>query len=328
MDNSRPASCTLDTRNRQHFVTFIEAHPASSVRTAWLYINRIAGGYDKSQQHTEIRNLIREEGLQIVEFSSPQQLADHLAAGDETQPDFVVSVGGDGTAAALATLTEGRVPIAIYPAGTENVLAKYLNIPPDFASFRKMLSRRHIQRIDAGRCGDRTFLLMLSAGFEAEVVHQVHRRRRGHLSKLHYMLPTFGALRSYPYRQLELDLELEDGSRTQTEGYWVFAFNVPRYALGFQLAPQACPEDGLLDVCVLTQKGCWATTNYITALLSGSISRRPDMKTYRVRSLRIRCPDGPVPLQIDGDPAGFTDATAQVLPSYIPLIVPPPPKAR
>lgn len=309
-------------------MSFTDAKTASSINTAWLYINRIAGGYDKSQQHAEIRKLIREEGLQIVEFGSPQELADHLAAGGEVRPDFVVSVGGDGTAAALATLTEGEVPIAIYPAGTENVLAKYLDIPPDFASFRKMLAKRHIRRIDAGRCGDHTFLLMLSAGFEAEVVHQVHKRRRGHLSKFNYMLPTFGTLRSFPYHRLELELELEDGSHTQTEGYWVFAFNVPRYALGLQLAPQATPEDGLFDICVLTEKGCWATTNYITALLAGTITRRSDMKTFRARSLTIRCPQGPVPVQTDGDPSGFTDVTVEVLPSYIPLIVPPPPKAR
>ena len=224
----------------------------------------------------------------------------------------------------IAGQTQGEVPLAIYPAGTENVLAKYLQIPTDFDAFAQMIAQQHVVRLDTGRCNDRTFLLMLSAGFEAEVVHQVHQRRQGHLSKFDYVLPTFRNMSSYAYPSIELDVEQEDGTHVQTEGTWAFVFNVPRYALGTQLAPQAQPNDGLLDVCVLKKKGLLATATYITALLAGRISLRRDLQYFRARSLKIHTPGGPLPIQTDGDPAGQTDATISVQPNHLPLIVPAP----
>ncbi|MEW4562595.1 diacylglycerol kinase family protein [Bremerella sp. JC770] len=300
-----------------------ETSQATSTETAWLFINRIAGGYDKPQHHERLRQLLKDLGLLTVEINSPQQLACQWEDDAVPRPDFIVSVGGDGTAAMIAGQTGGTVPIAIYPAGTENILAKYLKIPTDIGAFAKMLAKRTVRHLDAGQVGDRTFMLMLSAGFEAEVVHRVHQRRNGHLTKFHYVRPTFELLAKYPYPRLELDIELADGSRTQTEGYWVFAFNVPRYALGLEMAPDARPDDGLLDICVLTQKGFGSTTAYITSLLSGTITQRSDMQCFQARSVDLRSASGPVPLQTDGDPAGFTDTRISVLPSYLPLMVPP-----
>jgi len=304
-------------------VTFTETRRATSTETAWLFINRIAGGYDKPQRHAQLRSLLKDLGLNTIEINSPEQLACQWEDETATRPDFIVSVGGDGTAAMIAGQTGGSVPIAIYPAGTENIFAKYLKIPQDIGAFSKMLSKRAVRRFDAGQIGDRTFLLMLSAGMEAEIVHRVHGRRNGHLTKFHYVRPTFEMFANYAYPQLELDIELEDGTRTQTEGFWAFAFNVPRYALGLEMTPDAVPDDGLLDLCVLTQSGFGSTAAYITSLLSGTIVRRSDVKQFRARSAEIRCHSGPVPLQTDGDPAGFTDVHLSVRPSYLPLIVPP-----
>ncbi|PQO40997.1 hypothetical protein C5Y97_05335 [Blastopirellula marina] len=304
-------------------VTVTETHQITSLGSAWLFINRIAGGSDKSHQHAQLRALLAKLGVEMREINSPEQLLTQWRDDSLARPDFIVSVGGDGTAAMIAGLTGGQVPIAIYPAGTENILAKYLRIPTDFDAFATMLTQRQVHHFDAGKCDERTFMLMLSAGFEAEVVHQVHGQRQGHLSKFHYVLPTFGLMRSYRYPKIELDIDLEDGTRTQTIGYWAFVFNFPRYALGLELAPNARPDDGLLDVCVLTQKGFWATNSYICSLLSGSLSGRSDVAYFRARSLKIHCAEGALPLQTDGDPAGFTDVTVSVQPGYLPLIVPP-----
>lgn len=304
-------------------MTTTDTRQATSTDTAWLFINRIAGGYDKPQRHASLRQLLQDLGLNTVEINSPEQLACQWADDTAARPEFIVSVGGDGTAAMIAGHTGGTVPIAIYPAGTENILAKYLRVPTDIGAFAKMLSKRVVKRLDAGQIDDRTFLLMLSVGFEAEVVHHVHGRRSGHLTKFHYVKPTFEMLAKYPYPKLELDIELADGSRTQTEGYWVFAFNVPRYALGLEMTPDAVPDDGLLDICVLTQKGFGATTSYITSLLSGRMPYRSDVKRFQAKSAEIRCATGPVAMQTDGDPAGFTDTRLSVLPNYLPLIVPP-----
>lgn len=304
-------------------VTATETRSQTSLGSAWLFINRIAGGIDRSHQHAQLRELLDRMGIAMREINSPSQLTAQWQDDSLPRPDFIISVGGDGTAAMIAGLTCGQVPIAIFPAGTENVLAKYLQIPTDFDAWAKMITKRQVRRYDAGMCGDRTFMLMLSAGFEAEVVHQVHDQRQGHLSKFNYVLPTFGLMRNYHYPKLDLDIELEDGTRTQTSGYWAFAFNFPRYALGLELTPKAKPDDGLLDVCVLTQKGFWATNSYICSLLSGSIAGRSDVTYFRARSLKIHCEEGSVPLQTDGDPAGFTDIDISVQPGYLPLVVPP-----
>ena len=115
---------------------------------------------------------------------------DEVAAGRtgwhaEGRLRALVGVGGDGTAAELVNRTAPGVPMAILPAGNENLLARYLGLATRPEGCCRTIVGGHVVRLDAGRAAGRIFLLMAGCGFDAEVVRRVHGRRHGHISRMH-----------------------------------------------------------------------------------------------------------------------------------------------
>ena len=89
----------------------------------------------------------------------------------------LVGVGGDGTAAELTNRTTPNLPITLLPAGTANLIAKYLKLPYDPQKCAEMISNGATITFDAGRANGRLFLVMVSAGVDADVVFRVHAAR-------------------------------------------------------------------------------------------------------------------------------------------------------
>ena len=131
----------------------------------------------------------------------------------------LVAAGGDGTVAELVNRTAVGMPIAVFPMGTANLLAGYLNIFPKFQPFARMLRRGATVRLDAGAANGRIFLLMVGCGFDAEVVHRLHSTRGGHISMWSYAKPIFESIRSYQYPELRLYYDCApSGAPTQPAG--------------------------------------------------------------------------------------------------------------
>ena len=114
----------------------------------------------------------------------------------------LVAAGGDGTVAELVNRTAVGLPITVFPLGTANLLAGYLNIYAKFQPFARMLRRGATVRLDAGQANGRIFLLMVGCGFDAEVVHRLHSTRGGHISMWSYAKPIIESIRSYQYPEL------------------------------------------------------------------------------------------------------------------------------
>jgi diacylglycerol kinase family enzyme len=116
----------------------------------------------------------------------------------------LVAAGGDGTVAELVNRTAIGLPITVFPLGTANLLAGYLNIFRAFQPFARMLRRGATVRLDAGQANGRIFLLMVGCGFDAEVVERLHSNRGGHISMWSYAKPIFESIRSYQYPELRI----------------------------------------------------------------------------------------------------------------------------
>jgi diacylglycerol kinase family enzyme len=116
----------------------------------------------------------------------------------------LVAAGGDGTVAELVNRTAIGLPITVFPLGTANLLAGYLNIFRAFQPFARMLRRGATVRLDAGQANGRIFLLMVGCGFDAEVVERLHSNRGGHISMWSYAKPIFDSIRSYQYPELRI----------------------------------------------------------------------------------------------------------------------------
>jgi diacylglycerol kinase (ATP) len=274
-------------------------------------------GAEHSQRRVEtFARRLRALGLSPLVCWHRRELSEAVASGRDALR-CVVAAGGDGTLLEVLNRAPG-LPIALLPLGTENLVAGYCGLARSPGALAEIVARGRPRRIDAARANDRTFCLMAGAGFDAAVVHRAHRRRRGHITRLSYGLPIIQELRDYHYPIINVEVV---GTGEVLRGAMAFVFNVPRYGLGLPIAAGASPDDGLLDLYVFERPGRLALARYLLAVARGRHLGLPDVLHRRAEGFRLSS-SGRVPLQTDGDPAGWLPATVEVLPRKLTLLVP------
>jgi diacylglycerol kinase family enzyme len=244
----------------------------------------------------------------------------------------LVAVGGDGTVSAL--VNDGpRVPITVLPAGTENLFARHFGLGGDPYEAAATAAAGRALRTDLGLSPGRRFTLMAGFGFDADVVTRHHeaRIRGGATRPTHRGMYVDPLLRSsFGYRFPSITVSFDDPDSGQTEslvGTTVFVFNLPRYALGLPFAPTALGDDGLLDLVVFREPGPFQALHYLWLVVRGLHLDRPGVEHRKVRRAVIAASDL-VPVQLDGDPAGYVNGTpgsswtTEVLPGAIDVLVP------
>lgn len=288
-------------------------------REVVLFVNRRAGTGAGQPLVEELEQLLKKTGFDVATIDTIAQLAPHVASRKDSIR-AVISAGGDGTAETVVNATDADVPIALFPLGTENLLAKYFKIKAEPRQLVEMLWLRRTLQIDAGRANGKLFLLMLSCGFDADVVRRVHEERQGNISHLAYAMPIVESLRKYDYPKLSVSWETGAGW-TDVNCHWAFVFNAPSYAAGLQIASDADPSDGEFDLATFTGGSIWHGLWQFGAVLLGQHRQLPGFRLHRSRRIRIQSDRTDVPYQVDGDPGGLLPVEIEVLPKHLTLIV-------
>jgi diacylglycerol kinase (ATP) len=292
----------------------ILVNPKAGARSVLSKIDRLAGLLDGRGFNTQVST----DQAEAADCANRWHAEGSLRA--------LIGVGGDGTAAELVNRTAAGVPITLFPAGNENLLARHLQLAASPDACCQTVAEANAVRLDAARAGQRIFLLMASCGFDADAVHRLHARRTGHVTRRTYVKPILDSIRTYQYPEVQVCWNTAPvGSRPQWSAplavRWLFAFNVPRYACGLRIAPQADASDGLLDVCTLRGSGFWHGLRFAVAVLLRQHHRLADCTMCRASGLRITSA-AEVPYQLDGDPGGFLPVEIEVLPARMTFLIP------
>jgi len=269
---------------------------------------------------------LREDGFAVrTSFTAPDRLTAQDVAGPARA---VIAIGGDGTLRAvlgrLLVLRGDVPPVLAVPLGTANLMVRHLGFRWADEALEKVASvairNLHVRLLDAGLANGRLFLVMAGAGFDAQIVHELDRLRRGPISVLSYVLPAAIALRDFAFSAMRVCVDGREVFANRPA--MAFVGNIREYGAGFPVLPYARPDDGLLDVCVLP---CGSKMELIRLFLqaaAGEHTLSPDAVYVRAReNVRIDS-EAPVPVQVDGDPAGTTPVEFTLLPVRVPFIVP------
>lgn len=290
-----------------------------------ISVNPKAGAGPARDRSAQLAELLTREGFEVSLLDNLDKVAEaanRLHAQGTLRA--LIGVGGDGTAAELVNRTQSGVPIAMLPAGTENLLAKYIGWSRSIEEFGRMIVAGRLKIFDAARAGDRVFLLMIGCGLDAEVVRRVDASRSGHITHWTYFEHIIEAIRRYQYPKLMV-YSLADGGRRAELPFarvrWLFAFNLPCYARGLKFAPQADGCDGLLDVCTFRRGSTWHGLRYLAAVICGRHPQMAECCVRRMRRLKITS-TGETPYQLDGDPGGVLPVEVESLPGRMTLVVP------
>ncbi|MGI4788960.1 MAG: diacylglycerol/lipid kinase family protein [Janthinobacterium lividum] len=243
--------------------------------------------------------------------------------------DAVLVAGGDGTVNevinGLLTSPDNSesLPLGLIPLGTQNVLAAELGMPTadDLDTAAAILRAGKMRRLDAGKAGDRYFVLMAGFGFDAVVVREVLGPVKELIGPAAYAFATLGALAKYHSTLISLTL---DGEEIRSEAFLVVVANAASYAYRqIKLAPFASPDDGWLDICVFERPPMdrvgFATQ--MMAVLARRHLRDPSVKYYRARNIILKS-EPPIQGQLDGETFGETPVALSVVPGILPVFVP------
>ena len=292
-----------------------------------ISLNPKAGAQSAAARVDRLVSILKQKGFRVevlTDLDEVARRANLLHGGGRLRT--LVGVGGDGTAAELVNRTVAGVPLTLFPAGNENLLARYLGLGRTPEACCQAIVAGNVTHRDAGKAGERIFLLMAGCGFDGEVVRRVHSRRKGHISKRSYCKPIVESIRNYDYPELRIYLDEETPGAAEFESpplsvRWLFAFNLPCYGGGLQIAPEADGSDGLLDVCTFRRGGVSHGLWCAAAVLLRQHHWMTDFATHRVPRLRVTS-EAKVPYQLDGDPGGFLPVDIEVVPGRLTLVVP------
>jgi diacylglycerol kinase family enzyme len=100
-----------------------------------------------------------------------------------------------------------------------------------------------------------------------------------------------------------------------------FVANVKEYGTGFAIVPGARPDDGLLDVCIIPASSRSDALNHFLRAAAAEHLLAEGVVYARGKQIDVESSD-PLPVQIDGEPAGHTPVHIDLLPLRVPFIVP------
>lgn len=217
-------------------------------KVALLY-NPVAGGGRFRYKLDAVIALLQKEGLQVVPWriTTNQEIYPYLQTLHPAEYHTVVAAGGDGTIHGVinALMDAGfNIPLAIFPEGTSNDVAAFLNLPNQVDEYCRVISQGCVKTIDLGKVNQDYFINVASAGLLTETAHQVGFRLKNLLGRSAYFLKT---LEKLPYIQpLHLKV-IVDGDCHEMEAIMLVILNGGT-AGGFSgLAPNGEMSDGLLD---------------------------------------------------------------------------------
>ena len=148
-----------------------------------------------------------------------------------TGVDALVVCGGDGMVHLGVQAVAGTdTPLGIIPAGTGNDVARYLDLPrkdPPTAAERVIAGTT--RTVDLARSGDRYFVTVLAAGFDA-VVNERANRMTWPRGQMRYNLATLAELRTF--QPLPYTLELDGTVMHRSTRCWSRSATVRRSAAG------------------------------------------------------------------------------------------------
>jgi diacylglycerol kinase family enzyme len=126
------------------------------------------------------------------------------------------------------------------------------------------------------------------------------------------------SLRKYAYPEIRV---FADESPTAIPCRQAILVNLPGYALGLNMARGATGKDGLFDLRLFERGTAFQMWKYFFNLVRRRLEKLPDVKCLKAKKIRWES-DVPVPIQVDGDPAGWTPVEFEIIPAAVEILIP------
>jgi len=261
--------------------------------------------------HAGSGKIKRDLADQIDHYISPSgysyEFAFTVEAGDATKIarqavnegfNMIVAVGGDGTVNEVANgLIHSEGQLGIIPMGSGNGIARSLNLPLTTVECIQFLLSPTIITIDVGLVNHKHFIGVSGLGFDALIGQKF--QKFGIRGPVPYFF--IGLNEFLKYKPQKYILEFE-GDQFEKEALVIVFANTKQYGNGAIIAPQADPQDGYLDICIIEPLSFLQATQHVSLLFRGNIDKSSLYFHKKCKSVKVYIENSKMQLHRDGEP--------------------------
>jgi YegS/Rv2252/BmrU family lipid kinase len=211
--------------------------------------------------------------------------------------DLLFVWGGDGTVQRAIDAVDGRpVTLAILPAGTANLFATNLGLPKDLEACVRIGLHGARRTLDVGKVNGEHFAVMAGAGLDAMMIRDADAGLKDKVGRIAYV---WTGAKSVQLDAVRMRVEVDGKAWFDDKASCVLVGNVGDVIGGLTVFPEAVPDDGRLDIGVVTADGWWEWARTLGRSVIGDVSASPFVQTTTGRSFKVRL-DGSLPYELDG----------------------------
>jgi diacylglycerol kinase (ATP) len=173
--------------------------------------------------------------------------------------------------------------------------------------------------IDVGEIEGRPFLNVAGVGFDAALAAEFNKLGGERRGMWRYTARVFQAAFGYAAGRYAIEV---DDQRLEADALVVAIANLPQYGSNAVIAPGAVPDDGLLDVVVVEERGTLGMIGLAPRLFDRTIDKAAGVTVLRGARVRVTSA-GPLPFHVDGEPhSGGASVSARIHPAALRVKVP------
>lgn len=270
----------------------------------------------------ELRRVLEARGVNDLfwaEVPKSRKAPDQVRRALDHGADTVFAWGGDGMVQRCVDVLAGtEANLAIIPAGTANLFASSLDIPRDIEQAVDIGLLGTRRRLDVGRFNGERFAVMAGAGFDAAMIRDAGGLK-DRIGRAAYLWSGSKNLRSKGFKA---KIKVDGVSWYDGRASCVLLGNIGELFGGVQAFPDARPDDGVLELGIVTAESAvqWARTIARTAI--GDAQGSPFVRTTTARSVKVKL-DRKVLYELDGgDRSKVTSFKVRIEPASISVCVP------
>jgi diacylglycerol kinase (ATP) len=296
--------------------------------------NAGGGGNARRTKLDEARRILESRGIRadLKETTGPGEATEIAKHATTDGRQLVIACGGDGTINEVVNGLAGsqnghRVPLALLPAGTANVLAKELELSWDIPKAAEQLASGKVREIALGLATPleqpekaRYFLSVAGAGPDGRITYAVDLELKARFGILAYWWQ--GAREVFNYKFHHFRVTGEGQSR---EVSLVIVGRTKHYGGPFKITTEADLFEDQFEFLGLTTQSGLKYLSYLPTLWMGDL--RKEEGVYFWKSDRLVCEsidDKPIYAQVDGEPLARLPVEFRIVPRALRLLVPGP----
>jgi diacylglycerol kinase (ATP) len=238
----------------------------------------------------ELRRVLEAEGIADPFWAevpkskkAPAQVQRALKEGAE----LIFAWGGDGMVQRCVDVLAGSgASLSIIPAGTANLFASNLGIPEDIEAAVAIGLRGDRREFDVGRFNGERFAVMAGAGFDAAMIRDSgDGGLKERIGRAAYVWSGSENLRSKPFRAT---IEVDGAEWYKGKATCILLGNVGKLVGGIEAFEDARPDDGKLEIGVVTADGVLDWSRMMARAATGSLGDSPFAQRTKARDVKVK----------------------------------------